>query len=108
TAKAFAAAGAEVALLDLNEQAAAEKAKAIGGAAIAVGCDVTNADSVRKAFDTVVEAFGGVDIVVSNAGAAWQGRIGEVDEAILRESFELNFYGHQRVAQTATKIMLAQ
>jgi rhamnulose-1-phosphate aldolase/alcohol dehydrogenase len=108
TAKAFAAAGAEVALLDLNEQAAAEKAKAIGGAAIAVGCDVTNADSVRKAFDTVVEAFGGVDIVVSNAGAAWQGRIGEVDEAILRESFELNFYGHQRVAQAATKIMLAQ
>ena len=39
----------------------------------------------------VAEAFGGVDIVVSNAGAAWQGRIGEVDEAVLRKSFELNF-----------------
>ena len=45
---------------------------------------------------------------MSNAGAAWQGRIGEVDEASLRESFELNFYGHQRVAQGAVKIMLAQ
>jgi NAD(P)-dependent dehydrogenase (short-subunit alcohol dehydrogenase family) len=56
----------------------------------------------------VVEAFGGVDIVVSNAGAAWQGRIGEVDEELLRKSFELNFYGHQRVAQAAVKIMLAQ
>ncbi len=56
----------------------------------------------------VVETFGGVDIVVSNAGAAWQGRIGEVDEAMLRKSFELNFYGHQRVAQAAVKIMLAQ
>ena len=55
-----------------------------------------------------MEAFGGVDIVVSNAGAAWQGRIGEVDEAILRKSFELNFFGHQRVAQAAVKIMLAQ
>ncbi len=52
--------------------------------------------------------FGGLDIVVSNAGAAWQGRIGEVDEAILRKSFELNFYGHQRVAQAAVKIMRAQ
>ena len=52
--------------------------------------------------------FGGVDIVVSNAGAAWQGRIGEVDEDVLRQSFELNFYGHQRVAQAAVKIMLAQ
>ena len=64
--------------------------------------------SVRAAFDRVVEAFGGVDIVVSNAGAAWQGRIGEVDEAVLRKSFELNFYGHQRVAQNAVRIMLAQ
>ena len=50
----------------------------------------------------------GVDILVSNAGAAWQGRIGEVDEAILRKSFELNFFGHQRVAQAAVQIMLKQ
>ena len=34
--------------------------------------------------------------------------IGEVDEAILRESFELNFFGHQKVAQAAVKVMLAQ
>jgi len=63
---------------------------------------------VRAAFDEVAATFGGVDIVVSNAGAAWQGRIGEVDEEILRQSFELNFYGHQRVAQAAIKILLAQ
>ncbi len=108
TAKAFAAAGAEVALLDLDEAAAAARAKAIGGAAIALRCDVTDATSVSAAFDKIAETFGGVDIVVSNAGAAWQGRIGEVDEATLRKSFELNFYGHQRVAQAAVKIMLAQ
>ena len=108
TALAFARAGAEVALLDIDEGAARERAAAIGGAALAVKCDVTDADSVRAAFDRVVEAFGGVDIVVSNAGAAWRGRIGEVDEAVLRKSFELNFYGHQRVAQAAVTIMLAQ
>jgi rhamnose utilization protein RhaD (predicted bifunctional aldolase and dehydrogenase)/NAD(P)-dependent dehydrogenase (short-subunit alcohol dehydrogenase family) len=108
TAKAFAAAGAEVALLDIDEACAAAKAKAIGGAVLAVRCDVTDAASVNAAFDTIAETFGGVDIVVSNAGAAWQGRIGEVDEATLRQSFELNFYGHQRVAQAAVKIMLAQ
>jgi NAD(P)-dependent dehydrogenase (short-subunit alcohol dehydrogenase family) len=107
-ARTFAAAGAEVALLDVDEGAASAKAKAIGGAALSVGCDVTDAAAVRAAFARVVEAFGGVDIVVSNAGAAWQGRIGEVDEAILRKSFELNFYGHQRVAQAAVRIMLAQ
>ena len=108
TAKAFAAAGAEVALLDVNLAAATEQAKTIGPTALPVQCDVTDAASVPAAFDAVAENFGGVDIVVSNAGAAWQGRIGEVDEAILRKSFELNFYGHQRVAQAAVKIMLAQ
>ena len=108
TAKAFAAAGAEVALLDVDEAAAQAKAKSIGTAALGLRCDVTDATSVRDAFAEVASAFGGVDIAVSNAGAAWQGRIGEVDEAVLRESFELNFYGHQRVAQAAVAIMRAQ
>jgi NAD(P)-dependent dehydrogenase (short-subunit alcohol dehydrogenase family) len=108
TAKAFAAAGAEVALLDVNFAAAQKQAEAIGGHALAMPCDVTIEPLVRVAFERVADHFGGVDIVVSNAGAAWQGKIGEVDEKILRESFELNFYGHQRVAQAAVKIMLAQ
>jgi rhamnose utilization protein RhaD (predicted bifunctional aldolase and dehydrogenase)/NAD(P)-dependent dehydrogenase (short-subunit alcohol dehydrogenase family) len=108
TAKAFAAAGAEVALLDIDQAAVEAKAKAIGSAALALSCDVTDTASVAAAFARIAETFGGLDIVVSNAGAAWQGRIGEVDEATLRASFELNFYGHQRVAQAAVKIMLAQ
>jgi rhamnose utilization protein RhaD (predicted bifunctional aldolase and dehydrogenase)/NAD(P)-dependent dehydrogenase (short-subunit alcohol dehydrogenase family) len=108
TAKAFAGAGAEVALLDVNLAAAREQANAIDPTALPVACDVTDAASVRAAFDEVAATFGGVDILVANAGAAWQGRIGEVDEDILRKSFELNFYGHQRVAQAAVKIMLAQ
>jgi NAD(P)-dependent dehydrogenase (short-subunit alcohol dehydrogenase family) len=108
TARAFAAAGAEVALLDVDEGAARAAAASIGGAALALACDVTVAASVRAAFDRVAETFGGIDIAISNAGAAWQGRIGEVDEETLRKSFELNFYGHQRVAQNAVRIMLAQ
>jgi rhamnose utilization protein RhaD (predicted bifunctional aldolase and dehydrogenase)/NAD(P)-dependent dehydrogenase (short-subunit alcohol dehydrogenase family) len=106
TARAFATAGAAVALLDLNLKAAQEQAKALGGLALA--CDVTDTASVNAAFAQVVAAFGGVDITVSNAGAAWQGKIGEVDEKVLRESFELNFFAHQKVAQAAVKIMLAQ
>ncbi|HXX04202.1 MAG TPA: bifunctional aldolase/short-chain dehydrogenase, partial [Xanthobacteraceae bacterium] len=108
TARAFAAAGAEVALLDVDFAAAERVADAVGKTALAVACDVTDAESVRTAFDKIVKDFGGVDILVSNAGAAWQGRIGDVGEDILRQSFELNFYGHQRAAQAAIKIMLAQ
>ena len=108
TAVAFAAEGAEVAILDTDREAAREAAGRIGGAAIGIGCDVTDADSVRHAFDVVCETFGGVDIVVSNAGAAWQGKIGEVSPETLRESFELNFFAHQTVAQNAVRVMRAQ
>ena len=111
TAKAFAAAGAELALLDIDAAGMEAVARSLDrgqGTALAVSCDVTDSASVAAAFARIAENFGGLDIVVSNAGAAWQGRIGEVDEAVLRESFELNFYGHQRVAQAAVRIMLAQ
>ncbi|HXJ02749.1 MAG TPA: bifunctional aldolase/short-chain dehydrogenase [Micropepsaceae bacterium] len=108
TAKAFAKQGAEVAVLDRDGEAAKKIANGIGGAALGLACDVTDADAVRRAFDAVVEKFGGVDIVVSNAGAAWQGRIGEVDDGLLRRSFELNFFAHQSVAQNAVRIMKAQ
>jgi rhamnulose-1-phosphate aldolase/alcohol dehydrogenase len=108
TARAMAKEGAEVAVLDRDLEAAKTVAKKIGGKALAVECDVTNPQSVRQAFDAVVSAFGGVDIVVSNAGAAWQGTIGKVDDETLRKSFELNFWAHQAVAQQATRIMQAQ
>ena len=108
TARAMAKEGAEVAILDRDLEAAKAVAKKIGGKALAVECDVTQPQSVRAAFDAVVSAFGGVDIVVSNAGAAWQGAIGHVDDETLRKSFELNFWAHQAVAQHATRIMLAQ
>src|SRR5262249_38307879 len=91
TARTLGAGGAAVALLDIDEKAANEVAKSIDGAGVAIHCDVTDLASVATAFDQVVEEFGGLDVLVSNAGAAWQGRIGEVDEDVLRKSFEINF-----------------
>lgn len=108
TAKAFAAQGAHVVVLDLDADRAKAVAKATGNASIGVGCDVTDPASVRAAFDAAVKAFGGVDIVVSNAGAAWEGAIATLDDALLRKSFELNFFSHQSVAQNAVRIMQAQ
>jgi rhamnose utilization protein RhaD (predicted bifunctional aldolase and dehydrogenase)/NAD(P)-dependent dehydrogenase (short-subunit alcohol dehydrogenase family) len=108
TAKAFARAGAEVAVLDMDGAAAAAVAKGIGGGARAIACDVTDGAAVRAAFDAVCAGFGGVDIVVSNAGAAWQGTVGTLDDAVLRRSFELNFFAHQTVAQNAVRVMRAQ
>ena len=108
TARAFAAEGAAVAMLDRDAEGSARGAAAIDGAALGLACDVTRPDEVRAAFDEVCRTFGGVDIVVSNAGAAWQGKIGEVSGDELRASFELNFFAHQSVAQNAVRVMKAQ
>ncbi|MFP6710097.1 MAG: bifunctional aldolase/short-chain dehydrogenase [Rhodospirillales bacterium] len=106
TAAAFADQGAAVVVLDLNARAAEDVAAEING--IGIVCDVTNPRDVRRAFDAACKSFGGVDIVVSNAGAAWQGEIGTVDEAVIRKSFELNFFAHQTIAQNAVRVMRAQ
>src|SRR6185312_7311245 len=108
TAKLFAANGAHVVVFDLDAAKAQDVAKQAGNNSIGVGGDVTKPADVRAAFDKAVAVFGGVDIVVSNAGAAWEGRIGELDDALLRKSFELNFFAHQSVAQNAVRIMLEQ
>ena len=106
TARAFKAQGAEVAILDFNQKMLDQAVKATG--AFGVICDVTSKTSVKAAFGAVCKHFGGLDILVSNAGRAWQGKIGDVDEKVLRDSFELNFYGHQRVAQAGVAIMRQQ
>jgi rhamnose utilization protein RhaD (predicted bifunctional aldolase and dehydrogenase)/NAD(P)-dependent dehydrogenase (short-subunit alcohol dehydrogenase family) len=106
TARALAADGAAVAILDIDGEAAKKAAAAVKG--LGMACDVTKPEQVRAALAATCERFGGVDILVSNAGAAWQGRIGEVSDALLRQSFELNFFAHQTVAQEAVRIMLKQ
>lgn len=106
TARAFRNAGAEVALLDIAFEAVEQVAARTGG--LAVACDVTDGHAIATAFERVIVTYGGIDIVVSNAGAAWQGRIGEVEEAVLRRSFDLNFWAHQRIARRAVAVMRAQ
>ena len=106
TAKALAAEGAAVAIVDIYGETARKAANSFKG--LGLQCDVTKPGEVAEAFAKVCERFGGVDIVLSNAGAAWQGRIGDVSDELLRQSFELNFFAHQTVAKEAVRIMLKQ
>ncbi|MCW8193181.1 SDR family oxidoreductase [Proteobacteria bacterium 005FR1] len=70
----FAAEGAKVAAVDINEEAVRETAESSEGEVIALGCDVSNSESVRQAMSKVKAAFGRLDVVVNVAG------IGSVDE----------------------------
>lgn len=107
-ARAFAAAGAEVAVLDRDAEGAAAVAASCGKRALALTADVTAPVQVRAAIDQLVNRFGGLDLVVSNAGAAWSGPIATLDDADLRASFDLNFFAHQHVAQAAVAVFRAQ
>ena len=108
TARALAAEGCEVAVLDLDGAAAETLARSLGRAALGLACDVTSAEAVETAFDAVAARFGGIDIVVSNAGAAFTGAMAELPDEVLRRSFELNFFAHQAVAQAAARVFRAQ
>ena len=67
----YAREGAKVAVADLNRQAAETTAAEIsrrGGRAVSVAMDVSDEQAVRAGIESVVAAFGGIDILVSNAG----------------------------------------
>lgn len=113
TAELFLAEGAHVALVEKDGNALAKEVarlrKKHGAQVTDVVCDVTDEASVRAAFDAVVLAFGGVDIVVSNAGNAPQGLLHtEAGDAGLRASLDLNLLAHNTVARVATEVMLRQ
>ncbi|MFN9871774.1 MAG: bifunctional aldolase/short-chain dehydrogenase [Cyanobacteriota bacterium] len=108
TARAFATAGAAVAVLDRDPEAAAAAAAACGPQALPLAADVTDPAAVGAAIGKVAARFGGLDIVVSNAGAAWTGAIADLADADLRACLELNFFAHQSVSQAAMAVFRAQ
>jgi len=73
-----------------------------------VALDVCDHDAVRSALETVVDRFGGLDGVVSNAGAAPQAPIDTCPDPVLRQSFEVNFFSHQTLASAAMAIFRQQ
>ena len=69
TARRFAAEGAAVAVLDLDEAAASETAAGLGATrAVGVACDVSDAAAVDAAVQRVVDELGQIDVLVNNAG----------------------------------------
>jgi NAD(P)-dependent dehydrogenase (short-subunit alcohol dehydrogenase family) len=64
----FSERGARAALADLDHDAAQAAAAGIGGDAIALRCDVTKPTDVQQAIADTVEAFGGLDVMINNAG----------------------------------------
>jgi NAD(P)-dependent dehydrogenase (short-subunit alcohol dehydrogenase family) len=108
TAKAFAKEGANIFLVDRDEEALAQALKQLGSGHGGIACDLTAENGATNAIDACLDRFGGLDILISNAGAAWSGPMAEMSDETLRGSFELNFFSHHKLAQSAIKVMRDQ
>lgn len=96
-AELFAQRGARVAIADLDVAGAEQAAASVGGDAIALGCDVTKASEVQGAIATTAEAFGGLDVMINNAGIEIAAPVPETDDEDFERLFAINvrgvFYG---------------
>ncbi len=112
-AERFAEEGAHVVVTDVDLALAEEVAKAIidkNGLrrAIALRLDVASEEDVDRAFERTVAEYGGVDVVVSNAGISSFGSLDVLPVADWDRSFAVNARGHFLVARAAMRIMKAQ
>jgi 3-oxoacyl-[acyl-carrier protein] reductase len=93
-AETYARGGARVALADIDRDAAKSAARAIGNNAIAVYCDVTKQADIAAARDETLSAFGGLDILINNAGATHVNKpMLQIDEAELDRIYAINVKG---------------
>ena len=109
----FAAEGAQVVLTDVDGAASAAAAAEINqrfgrGACVAVTMDVTDEASVEAGFGQAVAAYGGVDVLFSNAGIAPTGAIHDLDLATWQKSLDVNTTGHFLVSRAAVRVMRRQ
>ncbi len=89
TAALFAKEGARVALLDADPDGAAT-ATDLDGDHLFVRCDVSDGATIESAFETVREAFGGIDLLVNNAGIQRYGTVTQTSEALWDEVMNVN------------------
>jgi rhamnulose-1-phosphate aldolase/alcohol dehydrogenase len=104
----LAAAGAVVVAFDIDADGAAASVAALGERGAAVGGDVTSEKDVAAAFTAAVDAFGGVDIVVSNAGIASSASIEDTTMELWMRNQSVLATGYFLVARSAFGVLRAQ
>jgi len=110
-ARRFARAGSRVAVLDVDADGAERVAAAIAadaGTALALRCDVGSDAECRSAVAAVERAWGGIDVLVNNAGITHMGLFRDTDIEVLRRVMEVNFWGAVRCTKAALPSLLAR
>ena len=100
--------GAIVGIADMNVAGAEAVAKELGEYAFAIEVNVTSEESVAKMVQDTVEKWGGLDILVSNAGVAKAGNLLELEKNTFDFVTNINYTGYFLCAKYAAAIMEAQ
>jgi NAD(P)-dependent dehydrogenase (short-subunit alcohol dehydrogenase family) len=107
-ARRLAARGARVALLDLDAGAVERLAGEIGERAAAFECDVTETAQLDAAIDGASERFGGIDVVIANAGIATVGTVETIPPEDFERVIEVNLLGVWRTIRAALPQVVAR
>lgn len=108
-ARAFASAGANVALVARSTDAIAEIAGEIGEKALAIPCDVARYAEVEKAVAATAQTFGGLDVLINNAGTIDPiGHLVETDPEAWGRTIDINLKGVMYGMRAAMPGMIAQ
>jgi NAD(P)-dependent dehydrogenase (short-subunit alcohol dehydrogenase family) len=101
TARRVAARGANVALVGLEPEELERVAAQCGTNAAWFECDVTDVEALERAVAGTVERFGGIDVVMANAGIATGGMVRSTDPAAFERTIEINLLGVWRTVRAA-------
>jgi D-threitol dehydrogenase (NAD+) len=104
----FAAKGAQVAVVDLDGEAADKKAAQLGGRGSGFACDVTDPAAVDAAVARVLEAYGRIDVLVNSAGVAILAPAEDLEVSAFDTTINVNLKGTFLVCQAVGRHMLAQ
>lgn len=100
--------GDRVVLTSRRPQQLATWADQYGDRVLVVPLELTDAAQVQRAVRTAEEHFGGIDVLVNNAGRGWYGSIEGMDESSVRAMFELNFFAALSVTRAVLPGMRAR
>lgn len=93
TARLFAAQGARVAILDLDQDQSDEAARSLGDGHIGIACNVADGETCNRAATLAVQHFGHIDILINNAGITQPLKIMEIDAASWDRVLDVNLRG---------------
>lgn len=108
TVKLFVRHGARVAIADVDGVKAGEAARALGDAALGIGCDVSRASEVLVMVETVISAFGRIDVLVNNAGFGITGTVETIAEEDWDRLMRVNLKGMFLCSKYVIPVMRGQ